>query len=424
MAFGAALMVAIPPRGLGIDFHPVLEDRRVEIDAGFVGKSLAELVAQDAGLDLLHRAFRQLTELEGSEGDADQPVDLKAEAFQHALHFAVLAFAQAQCQPAVGALGAIERGVNARIVDAIDGDAVTQGVERGLIGLTMGAHAVAPQPAGGGQFEQAGKSAIVGKQQQAFGVDIEAADGDDARQALGQGFEDCRATFRIARRGHEAARLVVHPQARALALGERLAVDHDAVLGAHVEGRAVDDLAVHLHAAGGDPLFGVAARAEASAGHDLGDALLALAAFMGAHGGGRGLHSGLLEIGLAAHGPIAAEGALAKLRVAVGALLERALATRCAGAGRTAAALVVAGSHETATLVLARGPTFARLAEFAGRARMPLVTGFAGAIAARTGAIAKFAGASALLAEAAPGIATTRLAGTALVVVSFVVHAS
>ena len=384
-------------------FHPVFEDRCVEVDAGLGGQCLAKLVAQDACLDFLDGTLRQLAELEGPEGHADQPVDLQAEGFQHALHFAVLAFAQAERQPGIGTLGAVEHRLDAGIVDAIDGDAMPQRVERCLIGVAMGPHAVAPQPAGGRQFELAGEATIIGEQQQAFGIDVQPADGNHAGQAVGQRFEDGRAAFRVARRGHEAARLVVEPQACALPLGQRLAIDEDPVAGADIERRTVDDLAVHLDAAGGDPFLRVAARAQAGARHDLGDALFALVAFMGAKGRGRRFCTALAlcEIRLAPHRPVAAGRALAEFGVAIAALREFALALELALAVRLA---VVAGTHKAAALVLAR------FAELARRARTALLAGFEGACA--------------ILAEAASSGTATRFAGTALVVVSFVVHAS
>ncbi len=50
----------------------------------------------------------------------------------------------------------------------------------------MGADAVAAQPAGGGQRQNAGEAAVIGEEEETLGVDVEAADGDDARQVLGR----------------------------------------------------------------------------------------------------------------------------------------------------------------------------------------------------------------------------------------------
>ena len=158
-----------------------------------LGQRRAELVAQHAGFDLFERAFGDLAELERPEGEPDQPVDLEPQMFEHALDLAVLALAQAHGEPAIGALRAVERRLDPGVIDAIDRDALAQPVERGLVGLALGAHAIAPQPAGRRQFEHAREAAVVGQQQQPLGVDVEPADADEARRVrpmLAQIIED------------------------------------------------------------------------------------------------------------------------------------------------------------------------------------------------------------------------------------------
>src|SRR5437899_1895797 len=61
-------------------------------------------------------------------------------------------------------------------------------------------------------------------------------------------------------------------QTRALAWRQRIAVDGDDVVGRDIERRRIDDAAVDRDAALHDPLFGIAARGEASPRHHLGDA--------------------------------------------------------------------------------------------------------------------------------------------------------
>src|SRR5262249_25665702 len=85
--------------------------------------------------------------------------------------------------------------------------------------------------------------------------------------------EDRRPALRVARAGHEPARLVIEEEPGALALGQRLAVDQDAIAGAHVEGRRGDLLAVDLDATGQNPLLRLAARAQPRPRDSLGDAL-------------------------------------------------------------------------------------------------------------------------------------------------------
>ncbi|MCY1244234.1 hypothetical protein D9M72_572970 [compost metagenome] len=113
----------------------------------------------------------------------------------------------------------------------------------------MGAHAVAAQPAGRGKFEHAGKTAVIGQEQQAFGVDVEAADRQDARQFVRQVVKDRRAAFRIGIGGHQSGRLVVEPQACALDAADRVSIHFDMVGKRRVDDRRVENDAVELDAA-------------------------------------------------------------------------------------------------------------------------------------------------------------------------------
>ncbi len=126
----------------------------------------------------------------------------------------------------------------AAVEHAVDGDAVLQLVQFVLVDLAMGAHAVAAQPAGGGQFQHTGQPAVIGQKQQAFGIDVEAADRHNARQVFRQVVENRRAAFRIGIGGHQTGGLVVEPQARALDAADRHAIDFDLVGQCHVDDRA------------------------------------------------------------------------------------------------------------------------------------------------------------------------------------------
>ena len=67
--------------------------------------------------------------------------------------------------------------------------------------------------------------------------------------------------FRVAGGCDEAPWLVIEPEPRRLAAGQRVAVDDDRVFRPHGDGGAFEDAAVELDAAGGDPGFGLASRA-------------------------------------------------------------------------------------------------------------------------------------------------------------------
>src|SRR6185437_5902852 len=140
------------------------------------------------------------------------------------------------------------------------------------------AHAVAPQPSGLRKLEQARKRAVIGEQQQAFGVEIETADADEAGQVGRQLLEDGRPALRIGARGHETARLVIEEEPRALAGRQWFAIDADTVAWRHVERRRGDDRAVDRDTAGGDPFLSLAAGSQTGARNRLGDAFTALVA--------------------------------------------------------------------------------------------------------------------------------------------------
>src|SRR5262245_25516929 len=157
-----------------------------EIRPGLRHDTRAELLAQGARLHLLDRADRKLAELERPERHPDQAVHRKPEVPEHVPHLAVLALADRKGEPDIAALDAIDRGLHRAVADAVDGDASAQAIELGLRHAAVGAHAVAAQPAGRRQLERAREPAVVGEEEQALGIDVEPADADQPRQALGQ----------------------------------------------------------------------------------------------------------------------------------------------------------------------------------------------------------------------------------------------
>src|SRR5690606_10362466 len=112
--------------------------------------------------DLAELARRKLAELERPEGDADQPGGVEAEMGEDALHLAVLALAQSDDQPDVASLDAVDGRLDRSVENAIDGDPVLQPVEVGLGHRTVGAHAIAAEPAGRRKLEDAREAAVIG----------------------------------------------------------------------------------------------------------------------------------------------------------------------------------------------------------------------------------------------------------------------
>jgi hypothetical protein len=247
--------------------------RGVEIDVRLLGELHAKLVAQHPCAHLHDLALREIAEFERTEGDANQAVDRKAQVLEDFLDLAVFSFPQAQGEPGVRALLAVKLGLDAHVVDAVDGNSVGELVERRLVDVPMRAHAIASQPASRRQLQHARESAVVGEQQQPLGVDIEPADCDHARQVRREHRENRVPPLRVARGGDKAPRLMEQKEARALRLGERLAVDAHVVRFADVEGGALENLAIDADTPLGDPYLGFTARADARPRHDLGDAL-------------------------------------------------------------------------------------------------------------------------------------------------------
>ena len=281
VALGSALLLArnmLAIDGFALAGMKILffidEDRRIEIRFRLCGQGIAELVFQNRRTNFLDRPFGQIIELERTERQPDQTVHLQAEMIEDLFDFAVLAFAQAQSQPDIVALFAFQFGFHRTVMHAVDGDAVAQRIEIGLCDFAIGAHTVTTQPAGIGQFDHPRQSAVIGQQQQAFGVDVETADSDHARQALRQGTEHGRTAFGIPSRGHQTARLVIEEQPCALALGQRIAVDQNDIALGHIQCRTGQYHAIDGDAAFLDPHFGIAARAQARTRHHFGNAVL------------------------------------------------------------------------------------------------------------------------------------------------------
>src|SRR6516164_4151647 len=116
-------------------------------------------------------------------------------------HLAVLALADREAEPEVRALYALERRVDLPVMDAIDRDALAQFVELVLRDRAVRAHAVATQPAGCRQFENARQRAVIGQEKKPLGVEIKPPDADQAWQFHRQPLEDCQPALRVAARG-------------------------------------------------------------------------------------------------------------------------------------------------------------------------------------------------------------------------------
>src|SRR5579875_1211998 len=235
---------------------------------------VAELLVHHARRHFLERAARQVAELERAVSEADEPRHREAHMRHHLADLAIAPFAQRDRQPHVARmLLAFVDGMDRAVSDAVDRDTVLECFEPLGIDDAVDAHLVAPEPAIRRQLQAPRELAVIGQKQQAFGIEIEPADGNEARRALGQLVEDGLAAFLVAMRRDEPGGLVIAPKPRAVGCGQRLAVDGELGGVGNVDGGRGQFFAAQTYAAFGDPALGVAARAEAGARQDFRDAL-------------------------------------------------------------------------------------------------------------------------------------------------------
>ena len=154
---------------------------------------------------------------------------------------------------------AIQRDAHRLKFLALNLDPLAQGRQAGIIGAAIHPHAIFAQPAGRGQFQLAFERAIIGQQQQPFGIQIKPPHAHHARHVGGQGIVNCGAALLVAGGSDQARGLVIKPQARRFGRGQGRAIYGDAVLWAHIQRGARDHLAIHGHAAGGNQRLGFAA---------------------------------------------------------------------------------------------------------------------------------------------------------------------
>ena len=107
--------------------------------------------------------------------------------------------------------------------------------------------------------EGIGHIAIIGDEEEAFAVHIEAADVEDAGPAPREEIEDGGAAFLIAGSGDDAARLEEDGVNEWLG-AEQTAADFDGVAGLYIGGEPGDDVPIDSDLARGDELLDGAAR--------------------------------------------------------------------------------------------------------------------------------------------------------------------
>src|SRR5690606_30712816 len=246
-------------------------------------RAFLELQLAAQRLDLVVRQFhrlpaqQRLRQFDRAVPDPLEPRHLAALRFPQPAHLAIAPFLDRHLEPFVGigaadALDLVElrRAVLQRHAAA---QAVDDLLGHGLLAFGR-AHAadVFALDLERGMHHRVGQLAVGGEQQQAGGVDVQAADRDPARALEhGQGFEDGRAALGVLAGGDLALGLVVDEHARRVgqrAGDEHLAVDLDAVSAADAHA-GLRELPVDLDQAVGDALLQRAARAQSGLGQHL-----------------------------------------------------------------------------------------------------------------------------------------------------------
>src|SRR3569832_1005875 len=187
-----------------------------------------------------------------------------ARAYPHSPHLAVAAFAQHHVVPVIGALAArVDQRIEVRGA-VIELHALAQALEYRVLDLTQYTHRVFAFDLAGGMHQTIGELAVVGEQQQAQRVEVEATHGDPASADAWQAIEYGRPSFRIGLTAYLAGGFVIHEHARPRLFHRRrrsddAAIDaHDVAVrdtGAELRGRVVDG-----DASGAYPFFDAATR--------------------------------------------------------------------------------------------------------------------------------------------------------------------
>lgn len=233
------------------------------------------------------------------EADTNQAADLETHGLPEAADLAIAALAQQDVKPAVSALA--DAGLDDLLEvgrAVVQFDTVYQALEGLLRYLAQDTHGIFPLDCLGGVHKLVSQIAIIGQQQQAGGIDVQAAHGDPAPLFQGgQMAKDGGAALGIMAGDDLALRLVVGDDTQGLGAGwgqpQVAAIQADPI----PRGDAVTqlgDLAIDLDPSRLDPALDLTPRAESGVGQDLLDADWHGAAGFGggAVGGGRGGYPG------------------------------------------------------------------------------------------------------------------------------------
>ena len=219
-----------------------------------------QLIGDNPWLDLFKPARRDIAQQERSIGHTDEPAHMMAQIFHDPAHFAVLALANGHCHPGIAGHLPVKPRADFAIANAINRNAIGNAGERRGVNLSLHAHAVFAAPAGAWQFQMPCQPAVICQQDQPFRIHIQPPDRQDTGQLACQRIKNCLPCLFITVSDHKAARLVIAPEPGCLALGQRFAINCNAVGCCDIQCRAGNDLAIHTDASGKNTRLGLAAR--------------------------------------------------------------------------------------------------------------------------------------------------------------------
>jgi len=136
-------------------------------------------------------------------------------------------------------------------------------------GRTLHLHQVSARYLEARVQEPVRRPTVVGEQQRALGVPVQATHGEDALLDALQEPRHRGSTLGVGQRRHHPGRLVEQVPGGALRHRHQLSVDHDQIGRLHLGAELGDLLVVDAHPAGGDEALGVPARRHPGAGEEL-----------------------------------------------------------------------------------------------------------------------------------------------------------
>ena len=97
-------------------------------------------------------------------------------------HLAVASLANGDGQPGIACHLSIQPRRHPAVADPVDGDALGKRLKRRRVDLTLHTHPVFAAPAGAGKLQMSCQAAVIGQQQEAFGVEVQPPDRQHPRQ--------------------------------------------------------------------------------------------------------------------------------------------------------------------------------------------------------------------------------------------------